>query len=387
MTRKVCVVTASRAEFGVLRPLLELIFNDECLDLQLIVTGAHLSKEFGYTKTEIINANIPIAKSIEMLLSSDTPVGICKSMGLASIGFSEAYAELSPDIVLVIGDRYELIPIVSSAVMSRIPVAHLSGGEVTEGSIDDMIRHAITKLASLHFTSIDSYARRVIQMGEMPERVFNVGEVGLDNINNFELLSKTQIEDLLGFSFLNKNVLITYHPETSKNTELSTYNFSELLKSLSHFDDIMFIFTKSNSEVGGGDINKIIDNYVRNNQNAVVFDSLGRSLYLSCLTIVDAMIGNSSSGIIEAPSFKLPVVNVGDRQKGRVRAPNVLDVDAQEDLLVNAIRYALSSSFRCGLQNISNPYGDGSASANIVEILKSIELDSLYPKVFHDVLA
>ena len=385
MTRKICVVTASRAEFGVLRPLIELIFNDTSLDLQLIVTGSHLSKEFGYTKAEIINANIPIAKNIEMLLSSDTPVGIGKSMGLASISFSEAYAELSPDIVLVIGDRYELIPIVSSAIMARIPVAHLSGGEITEGSIDDLIRHAITKLASLHFTSIDSYARRVIQMGEMPERVFNVGEVGLDDINNSELLSKTQIENLLGFSFLNKNILITYHPETSKSTEFSTYNFNELLKALSHFDDVMFIFTKSNSEVGGRDINNLIDNYVKSNTNAVTFDSLGRNVYLSCLAIVDAMIGNSSSGIIEAPSFELPVVNVGDRQKGRVRASNVLDVGAQEDLLVDSICYALSSDFRCGLQNISNPYGDGSASVRIIDVLKSIELEDLYPKVFHDI--
>lgn len=384
--RKICVVTATRAEYGLLKCLLDDIKLDNELELQLIVTGTHLSPEFGETIQQIEADSFNVDKKIEILLSSDTFVGVTKSMGLALISFGEAFDELKPDIVLVLGDRYELIPIVSAANMARIPVAHLSGGELTEGAIDESIRHAVTKLSHLHFTAIEEYSNRVIQMGEQPDRVFTVGEVGLDNLQRIELLSLDAFEQSIEKKLDNKNLLITYHPETTKDKLEVEHDFRELLSSLDATENTLLIFTKANADVGGRLINKMIDDYVAANQDkAIEFSSLGQLRYLSALQYVDAVVGNSSSGIVEAPSFKVATINIGDRQKGRIRASSTQDVNMCQQEITKAINNIYSEDMIDLLKTVVNPYSKGNSSANITNVLKNYDLIKLKTKKFYDI--
>lgn len=384
--RKICVVTATRAEYGLLKCLLDDIKLDNELELQLIVTGTHLSPEFGQTIQQIEADGFNVDKKIEILLSSDTCVGVTKSMGLALISFGEAFDELKPDIVLVLGDRYELIPIVSAANMARIPVAHLSGGELTEGAIDESIRHAVTKLSHLHFTAIEEYSNRVIQMGEQPDRVFTVGEVGLDNLQRIELLSLDAFEQSIEKKLDNKNLLITYHPETTKDKLEVEHDFRELLSSLDATENTLLIFTKANADVGGRLINKMIDDYVAANQNkAIEFSSLGQLRYLSALQYVDAVVGNSSSGIVEAPSFKVATINIGDRQKGRIRASSTQDVNMCQQEITKAINNLYTEDMIDLLKTVVNPYSKGNSSANITNVLKNYDLIKLKTKKFYDI--
>ncbi|MEH6456403.1 MAG: UDP-N-acetylglucosamine 2-epimerase [Cocleimonas sp.] len=386
MTRKICVVTATRAEYGLLACLLDDIQSDGFLTLQLIVTGTHLSPEFGYTIEQIRNDKRHIDKTIEILLSTDSPVGVSKSMGLAQISFAEAFDELAPDIVLVLGDRYELLPIVSSANIARIPVAHLNGGEITEGAIDDIIRHSVTKLSQIHFTSIDEYARRVIQMGEQPSSVFNVGEVGLDNFRRMNFMSKEEFEVSIDRKLDKKNLLITYHPETTLSTEVSVSNFNKLLDALDQLDDTLLIFTKANADVGGRAINQLIDVYVdENRMKSIAFTSLGQLRYLSALHYIDCVIGNSSSGVVEAPTFKVASINVGDRQKGRISADSVIDVCTNTIEIATALRRVYTKEYLNVLSNVVNPYGNGDSSKLVVDTLKNIDLESIRTKLFFDV--
>lgn len=386
--RKLCIVTATRAEYGLLKCLLDEIMADNTLELQLIVTGSHLSPEFGYTINQIIDDGYPINKSIEILLSSDTPVGISKSMGLAQISFAEAYAELKPDMVIVLGDRYELVPIVVAATVCQIPVAHLNGGELTEGCMDEMFRHAVTKLSTLHFTAIQEYADRIIRMGEHPTRVFNVGEAGLDNLKTMEFMTRAELEDSMDIQFKPRNFLITIHPETADASSDMELNFNNLLQILDEQDDTLFIFTKTNADVGGRIINSMIDNYVaRYPDKAVGFISLGQRRYLSLLRIVDAVIGNSSSGIVEAPSFKIGSINIGTRQKGRIRAESVIDADFSLASLRESFNLLTSETFNKKLATVVNPYGQSDTSAKIKTILRDIDLASLQSKIFYDGVA
>lgn len=384
--RKICVVTATRAEYGLLKCLLDDIQADDDLDLQIIVTGTHLSPEFGLTSRQIEGDFFTVNKKIEVLLSSDTHVGVSKSMGLAQISFAEAFDELKPDIVVVLGDRYELIPIVSAANIARIPVAHLSGGELTEGSLDEMFRHAITKLSQLHFTALDEYSRRVIQMGEQPSRVFTVGEVGLDNLRRMKLMSRSEFEDSIGCKLQARNLLFTYHPETTHNVTEIKYDLIKILNGLNKLENTLLIFTKANADVGGRLINKMIDEYIAHNKDhAIVFTSLGQLRYLSALQYVDAVVGNSSSGIVEAPSFKLATINIGNRQKGRVRAASVLDVDVDTNKIFNAIQKIYTPEFKEILKCTHNPYGQGNSSQVVLNTLKKVHLDDLKIKRFYDV--
>ncbi|MEZ8379084.1 UDP-N-acetylglucosamine 2-epimerase [Vibrio splendidus] len=384
--RKICVVTATRAEYGLLKCLLEDIQNDSVLELQLISTGSHLSPEFGLTNQQILDDGFVVNKTVEILLSSDTPVGVSKSMGLAQISFSEAFDELKPDIVVVLGDRYELIPIVSAANIARIPVAHLSGGELTEGAIDELIRHAITKLSQLHFTAMDEYSTRVIQMGEQPERVFTVGEVGLDNLLRMQLMSKDEFENSISCKLKERNLLFTYHPETTQDIAEVERDFREILSALDTLEHTLFIFTKANADVGGRLINKMIDKYVaENTEKAIAFTSLGQLRYLSALQYMDAVVGNSSSGIVEAPSFKLATINIGNRQKGRVRANSTIDVSVNKVDLTSALAEVYAPEFMESLKHIVNPYGRGNSSEKVVQTLKTVELSSLKTKQFYDV--
>ena len=383
LKRKICVVTGTRAEYGLLYWLMKEIELDNNLELQLIVTGMHLSPEFGLTYQEI-EKDFKIDKKIEMLLSSDTAIAISKSMGLAQISFAEAYEELNPDILVVLGDRYEIFSAVSSAMISQIPIAHLHGGEATEGLIDESIRHSITKMSHLHFTATQEYEIRVIQLGEQPDKVFNVGGLGIDNIKKLKLLSKEEFEKSIDFKLNKKNILVTFHPVTLENSTAKE-QFANLLDVIDTLQDTNIIFTKANSDTDGRVINCMIDEYVNNNsQKSVAFTSLGQLRYLSALQYVDAMVGNSSSGLAEAPSFKIATINIGDRQKGRIMANSVIDCDNDKDSIIEAFDKLYSKEFKTILATSTNPYGDGGTSEKIKEVIKDIDLNNILKKSFYN---
>ncbi|MCT7461756.1 UDP-N-acetylglucosamine 2-epimerase [Aliarcobacter cryaerophilus] len=383
MKRKVCVVTGTRAEYGLLYWLLKEIEADKELQLQVIVTGMHLSPEFGLTYKEI-EKEFKINKKIEMLLSSDTSVGISKSMGLAQISFAESYDELKPDIVIVLGDRYEIFSATSAAMIARIPIAHIHGGEKTEGAFDESIRHCITKMSHLHFTATEEYKNRVIQLGEHPSRVFNVGGMGIENIKRLKLLSKDEFEKSIEFKLNSKNILVTFHPVTLENSTAKE-QFQQLLDAIDELEDTNIIFTKANSDTDGRVINQMIDEYVTKNfQKSVQFTSLGQLRYLSALQYVDAVVGNSSSGLAEAPSFRIGAINIGDRQKGRIKASSVIDCEPNKDSILNSFEKLYLKEFQETLKTTINPYGDGYASKKIVEILKNVDLKNILKKSFYD---
>lgn len=383
MKRKVCVVTGTRAEYGLLYWLLKEIEADKELQLQVIVTGMHLSPEFGLTYKEI-EKEFKINKKIEMLLSSDTSVGISKSMGLAQISFSEAYEELQPDMVVVLGDRYEIFSATSAAMIARIPIAHIHGGEKTEGAFDESIRHSITKMSHLHFTATNEYKNRVIQLGEDPSRVFNVGGMGIENIKRLELLNKKEFEKSIEFKLNSKNILVTFHPVTLENSTAKE-QFQQLLDAIDELEDTNIIFTKANSDTDGRVINQMIDEYVtKNSHKSIVFTSLGQLRYLSALQYVDAVVGNSSSGLAEAPSFKIGTINIGDRQKGRIKASSVIDCEPNKDSILKSFEKLYSKEFQESLKDTINPYGDGCASKKIVEVLKNVDLENILKKSFYD---
>lgn len=384
MNRKICVVTGTRAEYGLLYWLMKEIESDEALELQIIVTGMHLSPEFGLTYKEI-EKDFKIDKKIEMLLSSDTSIGISKSMGLAQISFAEAYDELNPDIVVVLGDRYEIFSAVSSAMIARIPIAHLHGGETTEGAFDESIRHSITKMSHLHFTATDEYRNRVIQLGEHPSRVFNVGGLGIENIKRLKLLSKEEFENSIDFKLNKKNILVTFHPVTLEKSTAKE-QFQELLDAIDELEDTNIIFTKANSDTDGRVINQMIDEYVaKNAHKSVCFTSLGQLRYLSALQYVNAMVGNSSSGLAEAPSFQIGTINIGDRQKGRIKAESVIDCRSNKEAVLEAVQKLYSKQFQDSLKNVKNPYGDGCASEKIIEEIKKTDLSNILKKSFYDI--
>ena len=382
--RKICVVTGTRAEYGLLYWLMKEIEKDETLELQIIATGMHLSPEFGLTYQEI-EKEFKIDKKIEMLLSSDTAVGISKSMGLAQISFAEAYESLQPDILVVLGDRYEIFSAVSVAMISRIPIAHLHGGETTEGAFDESIRHSITKMSHLHFTATQEYQKRVIQLGEHPSRVFNVGGLGIDSIKNFTFLSRKDFEKSIQFTLNKRNILVTFHPVTLEKLTAGE-QFQNLLDAIDGLTDTHIIFTKANSDTDGRIINSMIDAYVLENEHkAVSFISLGQCRYLSALQYMDAVVGNSSSGLLEAPSFKIGTINIGDRQKGRIMTDSVIDVDADTVSIEKAFSVLYSKDFKDTLSKVSNPYGNGGASQKIKKILQQTELNDIVKKSFYDI--
>lgn len=383
MKRKICVVTGTRAEYGLLYWLMKEIEADKDLELQLIVTGMHLSPEFGLTYKEI-EKEFRIDKKIEMLLSSDTTMGISKSMGLAQIGFAEAFEELKPDILVVLGDRYEIFSAVSSAMICNIPIAHLHGGEITQGAFDESIRHSITKMSHLHFTATDEYKNRVIQLGEEPNRVFNVGGMGIENIKRLKLLSKDEFEESINFKLNKKNILVTFHPVTLENSTAKE-QFQELLDAIDELENTNIIFTKANSDTDGRIINQMIDEYVtKNSHKSVGFASLGQLRYLSALQYIDAVVGNSSSGLLEAPSFKIATINIGDRQKGRIKALSVIDCEPKKEEILKAFKEIYSKEFQEKLKNVENPYGESCPSKQIIEVLKNVNLANILKKSFYD---
>ena len=368
--RKICVITGTRAEFGLLRPLIELIINNKELQLQLIATGMHLSPEFGYTLNEITEAGFKVDKKVECLLSSDSPIGISKTIALAISGFADALDELAPDLVLVLGDRTEILGAVIATAMTNIPIAHLYGGETTEGAYDEAIRHSITKFSHLHFTSTEIYRKRVIQLGEHPNTVFNVGAIGLDAIKKLRLLDRASFEQAIGFKLNEKNILITYHPVTlEKETPMET--FQNILTALDELPNSTLIFTHANSDKNGRIINKMITEYVNSHKDkAVHFSSLGQLRYLSALQYVDFVIGNSSSGMTEVPAFHIPTINIGDRQKGRINCESIINSNNSLEDIKKSITFALDKTFRKKIQQQELLYGNGTAAEKIFQIIK-----------------
>lgn len=381
--RKICVVTGSRAEYGLLYCLMKEINEDVSFDFQLVVTGMHLSEEFGNTYKEIENNGFIIDQKVDISLTSDTEVGISKSLGIGVIGFAEVYSKLQPDLIVLLGDRYEIFSAATAAMIAKIPIAHLHGGETSQGAIDESIRHSITKMSHLHFAATGEYRDRIIQLGEEPDRVFNVGGLGIDNINNMKLLSKTDFENAIGFKLGEKNLLVTFHPVTLEKST-SEIHFQALLDSLSDLSKTKIIFTKANSDSDGRIINAMIDKYVANNDNTIAFKSMGQLNYLSALQFMDAVVGNSSSGLHESPSFKIGTINIGDRQKGRIKANSVISCSPNKQSINSALVKLYSRDFQEILNNVSNPYGNGGASKKIARILKNISLDNIIKKSFYD---
>jgi UDP-hydrolysing UDP-N-acetyl-D-glucosamine 2-epimerase len=380
--RKICVVTGTRAEYGLLYWLMKEIQDDPELELQIIATGMHLSPEFGLTYKVIEEDGFRINAKVEMLLSSDTPVGVAKSIGLGTIGFADTLERLNPDLLVLPGDRFEMLSAAQAALIIKLPIAHLFGGDTTEGAFDEAIRHSITKMAHLHFVTNILSCNRVCQMGENPDHVFNVGNPGLDYIRKAKLLKKAEIENKLGFSFQDKNLLITFHPVTLEN-ENSVVLFQKLLSALETIPkNYGLIFTLPNADTEGRALADMTKKFVAKNPNTIAHNSLGQLLFLSTMAQVDAVAGNSSSGIYEAPSFKIPTVNIGDRQKGRLKASSVIDCNYEKAAILKAINEALNNDY----SEVHNPYGDGHSSEKIIMVIKSIDnYKSLLKKVFFEV--
>jgi GDP/UDP-N,N'-diacetylbacillosamine 2-epimerase (hydrolysing) len=385
MNRKICVITGTRAEYGLLRWVMHGIKDDNELTLQIIATGMHLSPEFGLTYKAIEQDGFHIDRKVEMLTSSDTSVGIAKSMGLGVIGFADALYELKPDLIVVLGDRFEIFSAVSAALVARIPVAHLHGGETTEGAFDEALRHSVTKMSHLHFVAAEPYRQRVIQLGEQPDHVFLVGGLGIDNIKRLQLLDRTALEASLDFKLGYRNLLITFHPVTLEKFTAEK-QMKELLASLAELKDTQLIFTLPNADSDGRALIKMVQNFVAEYRNARAYSSLGQLLYLSCIEQVDGVIGNSSSGLAEVPSFKKGTINIGDRQRGRLQADSVINCEPTQDSIANALSRLYSADFQARLHNVINPYGEGGASAKVVNTLKHYPLDDIVKKSFYDLL-
>ncbi|MES2719733.1 MAG: UDP-N-acetylglucosamine 2-epimerase [Pseudomonadota bacterium] len=383
MKRKVCVVTGTRAEFGLLQRLMGLIRDHKALELQIIATGMHLSPEFGLTYREIEATGFSIDRKIECLLSADTSSAIAKSMGLGLIGFADAYAALQPDLLVVLGDRFEILSAVSAALVSRIPVAHLHGGETTEGAFDEGIRHAITKMSHLHFVAADEYRNRVIQLGEQPERVFQVGGLGVDNIMRLPLLSREALEESLGCTLVRRNLLITFHPVTLEQAT-SEQQMQELLAALAELPDTRLIFTLPNADTDSRGLIRMVQDFVATHAQARAYTSLGQLRYLSLMREVDAVVGNSSSGLAEAPSFRIGTINIGDRQRGRLKADSVIDCPPEREAISQALARLRSEDFQASLAEARNPYGEGGASEHILRVISDYPLDDILKKSFHD---
>lgn len=383
MSRKICVITGTRAEYGLLRWVMEGIRETPGLELQIIATGMHLSPEFGLTYREIEKDGFCIDRKVEMLLSSDTPTGLAKSMGLGLIGFGDVLQQLQPDLMLVLGDRFEIFSAVAAAMVARIPVAHLSGGETTEGAFDEAIRHSITKMSHLHFVAAEDYRKRVIQLGEQPDRVFLVGGLGIDNIKNLKLLERAELEESLGFKLSKKNLLITFHPVTLEGAT-SARQMAELLAALETLKETHLIFTMPNADTGGRVLTDMIERYVASHTNARAYTSLGQLRYLSCIQYVDGVVGNSSSGLSEVPSFGKGTINIGDRQRGRLKAESVIDCIPDRNSIIAAIQQLYLPAFQTRLKTVRNPYGKGGASEKIVQVLKDYPLESILKKSFYD---
>jgi GDP/UDP-N,N'-diacetylbacillosamine 2-epimerase (hydrolysing) len=383
MTRKICVVTGSRADYGLLRLLMQGIKNDPNLVIQVIATGMHLSPTFGLTYKEIESDGFFIDEKVEVITEIDTPEEISQSIAQGIIGCAKAFNRLEPDLILLLGDRYEIFSAAIAAHVALIPIAHIHGGELTGGALDEAFRHSISKMSSLHFVAAEEYKKRLIQLGENPKNIYLVGGLGVDSIKKYKLLNKDELENELNIKFLDKSLLITFHPETL-DIESSEFHFKELLKALSNFKDTTLVFTMPNADTGGRKLINMVEEFVIENKNAKAFVSLGQILYFSCILNMDGVVGNSSSGIIEVPSFKKATINIGDRQLGRLQAESIINCKPLKKDILNAIEKLYSSSFQTLLDRVTNPYSGTGVNEKIVEVLVATSLDGIIKKAFHD---
>lgn len=369
--KKIAVLTATRADYGLLSPVIRKLMSYEDLDVRVAVSGAHLSPEFGMTVTEIQADGLPIDRKIEILLSSDTPAAISKSMGIAMISFADYFAELQPDALLVLGDRYETLAVACTAMNAQIPIIHLYGGETTEGAVDEGIRHALTKLSNIHFVANDEFRKRVIQLGEEPDRVFKVGAMGPENALNIPKMTQEELEESLGCRLGSRFAVLTFHPVTLEQNTAETQT-DALIGAIASFPDITFLCTKANADAEGRVINRKLEEYAGEHENVYLFDSLGAKRYLSALKYALFAIGNSSSGLAEVPSFGIPTVNIGDRQKGRMQGSSIINCLPDTESIKAAINEALSPEFRAIAAKAENPYGDGNTSSKIAETVHDL---------------
>ena len=383
MQRKICVITSSRADYGLLRLILKGIDTDSDLTLQLVATGMHLSSKYGNTCQEILTDGFEIDMKIDTLVGENDARGVSESIGLGVSKFSAALEELRPDLVLVLGDRFEIFAAVVAAHVALIPVAHIHGGELTEGAIDDAFRHSITKMSQLHFVSTQEYANRVIQLGEQPGSVFVTGGLGIDAISQLKLLSKSELEAILGLKFGEKNLLITFHPVTLE-LAVADKQINELLVALDQLPGINYIFTSPNADSGSNYIGQAIEKFVATHENSSFYASLGQLNYFSCIQFVDGVVGNSSSGILEIPTFRKGTINIGDRQQGRVQAGSVINCKPDVESILNAIKVLYSAEFMDRLGASVSPYGDEGASNIILRIIKNLNLPLEIKKSFYD---
>ncbi len=368
MLKKVSVVTATRAEYGILKNVIDQIEKSERLRLCLMVTGSHLVSEYGMTVREIEQDGYPIAERIEVLMASDTPTAVSKTMGLVMMSFAEAFERQKPDCLVVLGDRYEILAVCSAAMNAGIPIVHISGGETTQGAIDESIRHCITKMSYLHFAACEVYRQRIIQLGEEPERVYNFGDVGVEALRLIPKMTKRELEDSIDFLLDRPYMSVTFHPVTLE-VEQAEQQMQELLDALESFENMQFVFSKANADAGGRKINEMIDAFVAEHDNCAAFASLGIRRYVNLLRFSEGMIGNSSSGIIEAPAIGIPTVNIGNRQKGRLQAASILNCVPEKNEIIQAVRRSQTKEFKEQARNTENPYGDGNVSEKIVQTI------------------
>lgn len=384
MTKKICVVTGSRSEYGLLSHLMKRLAQDPDFKLQIVASAMHLSPEYGLTYQTIEKDGFCIDEKVEMLLSSDTPVGIAKSLGLGVISFADVFARLKPDLIILLGDRFESLAAAQAAFIAAIPIAHIHGGEITEGAYDDAIRHSLSKMAHLHFVAAEPYRQRVMQLGEDPVRVHCVGAMALDSFMNTPKVDKSTLEAFLKFKCNRYTFAITYQPETLESKEMAK-DFAMVLEALLAFEDCTYIFTKGNADKNCHVIYEMMETFsAEHPDKAKSFTCLGHEKYLQLLQNVDLVLGNSSSGIIEAPFFKVPTVNIGQRQAGRVRATSVLDCAVNKNEIIQTIELALSDSFKKTMADMVYPYGDGSPAEKIMHILKETDFKTLFKKCFYD---
>ncbi len=383
--KKVCFISGSRSDYGLLMPLMNLIKKDKNFIFQLIVTGTHLSERHNSTFKEIIKDKFKINYLININVKGQKKEDICKSMSIATKNISFKLKLLKPDLIILLGDRYEIFSACSAAFVHQIPICHLHGGELTRGSIDDGFRHSITKMSNLHLVSTEKYSKRVKQLGENPKNIYVVGGFGVDTIKKTKLLKRDELEKKLGFRLGPKNILVTYHPETVFNSNPKK-DFGEILKALKKHSDIKVIFTKSNADLNGYVINKMIDKFVQsNNSKYHCISSMGQQNYLSTLNYIDIVIGNSSSGLLEVPSFKKATINIGTRQKDRMKASSVIDVKPKFKDITKAIKKAYSGEFKKILKKTINPYGSGGASKKTYKILKKLKMKQLIKGKFFEI--
>ena len=383
MNRKICVVTGSRADYGLLRSVIQAIKDDPNLDIQVVATGMHLSPTFGLTYKDIEADGFFIDEKVEVLNEFDTPYEISQSIAKGITGCAKVFSKLEPDLVLLLGDRFEIFSAAIAAYVALIPIAHIHGGELTGGALDEAFRHSISKMSSLHFVAAEEYKKRLIQLGENPKNIYLAGGLGVESIKRHKLLNKQELENELNIKFLDKSLLITFHPVTL-DIESSELQFKELLEALSNFKDTTLIFTMPNADNGGRKLINMVEEFVIENKNARAFISLGQLLYFSCISNMDGVVGNSSSGIIEVPSFKKATINIGDRQLGRLQADSIINCKPLKRDILNAIEKLYSTSFQTLLDRVTNPYSGTGVNEKIIELLGTISLDGIIKKAFHD---